>query len=159
MLMSWGVGERQKYLVVPDQLNCKCLNSTKYEPWRRLPPQVEVSVLLLSHPSRSVGLSKLSKWTDRGIAKQTKIIGYDVCIVYVCIYIFVCMYIMYAYVCICACKDVYNIHMRTYVHSYIIHAHIYKYNLYACMYARILCMSVFMYGCMYVHVYTYVCMH
>src|SRR6218665_3288623 len=56
---------------------------------------------------------------------------YCICM-YVCIYIFVCMYIMYAYVCICACKDVYNIHMRTYVHTYIIHAHIYKYNLYVC---------------------------
>src|SRR6218665_3155405 len=36
------------YLVVADQLNCKCLNSTKYEPWRRIPPQVEVAVLLLN---------------------------------------------------------------------------------------------------------------
>src|SRR6218665_2271807 len=100
MLMSWGVGERQKYLVVPDQLNCKCLNSTKYEPWRRLPAQVEVSVLLLSHPSRSVGLSKSSKLTDRGIAKQTKIIGYDVCIVYVCMYVCIYIFVYVYYVCI-----------------------------------------------------------
>src|SRR6218665_1993197 len=99
----------------------------------------------------------------RGITKQTKIIGYDVCIVYVCmyvcIYIFVCIYIyicMYVYyVCICACKDVYNIHMRTYVHTYIIHAHIYKYNLYACMYARILCM----YSCIHVWLYVCTCIH
>src|SRR6218665_3529476 len=38
-------------------LNCKCLNSPKYEPWRRLPPQVEVAVLLLNE-TRSVGLEQ-----------------------------------------------------------------------------------------------------
>src|SRR6218665_569489 len=83
---------------------------------------------------------------------------YCICM-YVRIYIFVCMYIMYAYVCICACKDVYNIHMRTYVHTYIIHAHIYKYNLYACMYARILCMyvciHVWLYVCTFIHIRMY----
>src|SRR6218665_684077 len=46
-----------KYLVVADPLNCKCLNSTKYVPWRRLPPQVQVTVLLLNE-TRRVGLEQ-----------------------------------------------------------------------------------------------------
>src|SRR6218665_4108605 len=73
--------------------------------------------------------------------------------IYLYVYIYICMYVYY--VCICACKDVYNIHMRTYAHTYIIHAHIYKYNLYACMYARILCMSV----CFHVWPYVCTCIH
>src|SRR6218665_134054 len=41
----------------------------------------------------------------RGIAKQTNIIGYDVCIVYVCMYVYI-----YLYVCILC------MHMYAYVH-------------------------------------------
>src|SRR6218665_1386011 len=67
------------------------------------------------------------------------------------------MYIMYAYVCICACKDVYNIHMRTYVHTYIIHAHIYT-NI-ICMHVCMRVYYVCMYSCMAVCMYMYIRMY